>query len=322
MSDLASQLSTDLPSLTFKFEHPLAKLTYFKLGGPAEAFIESASLSEIQQLVQYCRQHDLPLTVLGGASNVVVADAGIRGIVLRITHQAVSIEPHQHGARVKCGAGQKTALLVRQTVDAGLTGLEYFLGVPGSVGGAVFNNSHYLQHLLGEYVTRVLVVTPDGTTQWVSQKDTEFGYDTSRFHTSGEIIFEVEFDLPSGDADVSRELIKTATRKRASTQPLGEPSSGCIFQNVPNSPQLQAQFPQFADQPFVPGGFLIDQAGLKGESRGGISVSTVHAAFFVNNGSGTAAQVKELVEHVKQTVKQKFQVELQEEVFYLGSHTS
>lgn len=313
MTDWRLAFQEAFPNLDCKLDWPLKQQTYFKLGGSAELFCQVSNLSDLQNLRGYVSKHDLKLTILGGASNVVVGDEGVTGLVIQLTNQDVTVA----AGTVVVGAGQKTALLVRKTLDANLTGLEYFLGVPGTVGGAILNNAHYLDHLISEYVIRVQVVTLTGEVMWLSKADCYFGYDTSRFQTSGEIIWQVEFELPVGDKLNSEALVKQAIEYRAATQPLGLPSSGCIFQNVPNTPELKLLFPEFSQRDFVPGGFLIDQAGLKGARIGDLEVSSKHAAFMINHGAGTAADLKLLIELVKQTVKAKFGVELHEEVFYI-----
>ncbi|PIR59111.1 MAG: UDP-N-acetylenolpyruvoylglucosamine reductase [Candidatus Pacebacteria bacterium CG10_big_fil_rev_8_21_14_0_10_56_10] len=349
---LAQQLSSHLPGITFQPEVPLAPMTYFKIGGPAEAFAKINQPDRLPTLSAYCAQQQIPLTVLGGASNVIVADQGVRGLIIRLTNDEVSLsdsptgstltapspkagqptgpapspatdaEPspttRQPSKQLTAGAGARTALLVKAAIDAGLTGLEQFLGVPGTVGGAIYNNAHYLQNLIGRHIRRVQVVTTDHRLSWLWHDDCRFGYDSSRFQTSREIIVRAEFELAMGNRQRSEQLIAAATRYRAQTQPLGEPSSGCIFQNVKLTPQLAAEFPQFTSQGFVPSGYLIDQAGLKGTTVGGVTVSPKHAAFFINSGGGTARDAKQLVALVKAKVKTKFGVELQEEVFYLG----
>jgi UDP-N-acetylmuramate dehydrogenase len=315
LQDLQSQL----PSITWQSNYPLAEKTYFKLGGPAEIFGLVSTIDELAQLRHICTATQTPLTVLGGASNIIVADEGIAGVVVQLNHTAVTLVDKQETYGIlRAGAGVKSALLVKQAIDAGLAGLEYFLGVPGTLGGAVYNNAHYLQHLIGEFITQVQVVTSEGEIVWLPAAECDFAYDHSRFQTSDEVIFEVEFQLPLGDKATSQALIVESTRYRAATQPLGEPSSGCIFQNVPNTPELKAMFPQFAESAFVSGGFLIDQAGLKGTQVGGVEVSHKHAAFIINNGTGTARDVQSLIQVVKERVKEKFGVELQEEVFYVS----
>jgi UDP-N-acetylmuramate dehydrogenase len=314
-TSLQHLLNQAFPDLPFRWQYPLAQQTYFKLGGPAEAYLELADKQTIIDVVGYCRKNKLPLTIFGGASNVIVADKGIAGLVLKLTNDQVTIE----GTKVTAGAGIKTALLVRKAVDHSLTGLEYFLGVPGNLGGAVFNNAHYLQHLIGEFITRVEVINEDGTTSWLSHDECDFSYDHSRFQKTKEIILTVEFELQPGKIEDSQALIKEATVYRAMTQPLGEPSSGCIFQNVPVTPELATRFPQYQGKKLIGGGFLIDQAGLKGAHEGDIEVSHKHAAFFVNKGTGTATQTKKLIARVQARVKELFGVQLQTEVFFLGN---
>jgi UDP-N-acetylmuramate dehydrogenase len=314
MTTLQTAIQQDLPELKFEFDKPLRERTYFKIGGPAEVWLETADSQQLCQAVAWCHAHDCPVTLLGGASNTIVND---QGLVLHLPATPVDTSRANEGL-VVVGAGTLTPLAVRESVTAGLTGLEYFMGVPGTIGGAVYNNAHYLTHLIGQYVKNVTVITKKGELKTLPQAECDFAYDHSRFHSSGEIIFSVEFELAKGDAATSQTLIKEATLYRAKTQPLGEPSSGCIFRNAPNTPELQKLFPQFAERSHVPGGFLIDQAGLKGAKEGDIEVSQIHAAFFVNKGQGTTQDVKKLIARVKTTVRERFGVELQEEVFYLG----
>ena len=312
--DLKQQLTSQFPWFEWKFNYPLNERTYFKLGGPAEAYIELSKKEDVSALVKFCNEHSIRLTMLGGASNVIVADEGVSGVILHLTNDDVV---EIAAGIVQIGAGIKTALAVKKTVDLGYTGLEYFLGVPGTLGGATYNNAHYLQDLVGEHIHRVEVIDEQGNARWLTHQECEFAYDYSKFHNTRDVIFTVEFKLQKGNPEQSMQLIREATEYRARTQPLGLPSSGCIFQNTPNTPKLQKLFPQFAQRSHVPGGFLIDQAGLKNERVGDIEVSDKHAAFMINRGQGTAAQLKELVTKVKQRVKDQFGVELREEVFYL-----
>lgn len=319
MTDTQRLLTTAFPQESFELDKPLAPLTYFKIGGPAEAFLKITSEDQLNKIIQYTTANNIRITILGGASNVLVSDKGVSGLVLQITANEVSNTDQTVGGKtiVTAQAGVKTALLVSQTVQLGFTGLEFFLGVPGTLGGAVYNNAHYLHELIDSYIHRVYAIARDGTSRWYSHEECEFAYEHSRFQHSKEVIWLVEFALEPGNKAASQELIKEATQYRANTQPLGIPSSGCIFQNVPNTPELRSQFPQFAKKSHVPGGFLIDQAGLKNTRQGNIVVSEKHAAWMINEGAGTAEDVKALIAQVKKTVAEKFGVELQEEVFFL-----
>lgn len=319
MTSAAHQLATAFPNSAFQEQFPLSQVTYFKLGGPAEVFVDATSGEELQQFIRFCRNNQIPWRVIGGASNVIAPDEGLAGLTIRAANETYELvnDATKSRAIVRVGAGFRTALFVRKTIEDGLAGLEFFLGVPGRIGGAVYNNAHYLSDLIGDHIARVKVLTPENEFIWLEADECEFGYDSSRFQQTGEVIVEVEFSLSGGDKDESMKKVEEATRYRATTQPLGEPSSGCIFQNTPNSAHLRELFPQFAEKNYVSGGFLIDQAGLKGAREGGIEVSHKHAAFFVNKGDGTASQVQALIERVKAEVLAKFGVELHEEVFYL-----
>lgn len=319
MTDYQTQLTQQFPNLELKLDFPIQNQTYFKLGGPAEIYLETSDQTQLATVLKFCHHQSIPVTFLGGASNTIVSDQGIAGLVISLTHNIFEVTNQEIAGKmlITVGAGLKTALMVRKSVDAGFKGLEYFLGVPGTVGGAVYNNAHYLQSLIGDHIYQVTVISAQGKIRTLSHQDCDFRYDYSVFQTTSDLIYEVTFQLEPGNKAESLQLIKEATQYRAKTQPLGEPSSGCIFQNVPNSDHLRQLFPQFEDKPFVPGGFLIDQAGLKGAAKGDIEVSHKHAAFFVNKGHGTAQDVKQLIDHVTKTVQTKFEVALQPEVFFL-----
>lgn len=322
MTDLQKQLAKAFPAENFEFDKPLAPLTYFKIGGPAEVFLEITSENQAQKILDFAHENQVRITILGGASNVIISDKGLRGIVLNI--KADSVQKLQkidqqidNKTIVEAESGIKTALLVSKTVALGLQGLEYFLGVPGTLGGAVYNNSHYLGQLIGDHIDQVYVLKPGSEGYWLSHEECDFAYDHSRFHSTNELIWKTHFALLPGNRDESNQKIAEATRYRATTQPLGIPSSGCIFQNVPNTPELQERFEQFADKSHVPGGFLIDKAGLKGKRVGSIEVSDKHAAWMINLGDGKSEDVRKLIDLVKSEVNTKFGVNLKEEVFFL-----
>jgi UDP-N-acetylmuramate dehydrogenase len=319
MTELQTRIHERFPELPLQFDVELAPLTYFKIGGPAEVLVDPKIREDLIKIVQFCRTEQVKLTVLGGASNVIVSTEGLRGVVIRTSNEEYAVLPEIVGEKqlVRAGAGFKTALFVRKTIDDGFGGLEYFLGVPGKLSGAIFNNAHYLSDLVGEHIHRVEVVTSTGEVKWLSHEECKFGYDSSVFHGSGDIIIQAEFLLGKGDKTQSMELVKEATIYRAKTQPLGEPSSGCYFQNASNTESLKERFPQFAERRECPSAFLIDQAGLKGTKVGGIKISEKHAAFFINTGSGTSQEVEELARIVKQRVQELYGVELKEEVFLL-----
>jgi UDP-N-acetylmuramate dehydrogenase len=303
-----------------KFDFVLAPLTYMKIGGPAEVFVELNSTQDIIEVISFCNEQKIKITVLGGSSNIIVSSQGLSGVVLSLNNQDYQVltqELTDGRSVVRVGTGFRTGLFVRKTVDDGLKGLEYFLGVPGKLGGAIYNNAHYLSDLIGSHIYRVQVVHPDGQTEWLTQAKCQFAYDYSIFHERKDVLIEAEFALFPGNKEESMKLIREATLYRAETQPLGEPSSGCYFRNTPNTSVLQERYPQYQTRKEFPAAFLIDQAGLKGKKVGGVSVSHKHAAFFINDGTGTSEDVRQLAKIVKESVNQQFGVQLAEEVFFL-----
>lgn len=314
MTNTQQLIQDNLAHLNPRFDYDLTAQAYFKIGGPAEVYFELDQVAEVQQLVKFCAQKEIKFTVIGGASNILIDDQGIVGVVLRITADELD---QIDKTKFRVSAGIKMSSLVQQSVQMKMTGLEFFLGVPGYLGGAVYNNAHYLQDLIGEHIYQVEIVTRSGELKSISHIDCKFAYDSSIFQQTKDIIWSVVFELKKGDKDKSAQLIKQATEYRAKTQPLGLPSSGCIFQNIPNTDRLKKMFPMFAEKDFLPGGFVIDQAGLKNKHVGDIYVSDIHAAFLVNKGRGSSKEVLEMIDLVKSTVKQKFEIDLKEEIFYL-----
>lgn len=330
-----SLLTTQFPNLPWQSELSLAPSTYMKIGGPAEVAWEAYDLNTFIEVIRFCWDRRIELTILGGASNVLIDDAGLRGLVIlnRCSQQEVLpaaaarelLPVPLHGVVVDelsyllCESGQKTSLLVGFSVQNGLTGLEPFLGVPGTLGGAIFNNSHYTQELIGNFVVAVEILDTQGNRVWLSQSECDFGYDMSRFHQSGEVVLRVMFGLAQGEKATSQQKIAEATVKRATTQPLGTANSGCMFRNVEVPVERQSEY---NGQSHLSAGWLIDQAGLKGLQVGGAVVSDKHANFVVNTGTATAADVRELVKQIQQKIAEQHGVELVPEVFFLGTSSA
>ncbi len=320
MTQTQQLLTKTFPDLPWECNKPLAPLTYAKIGGPAEVYIELSNPQETAQVIEFCYRNLLSWTALGGASNVIIDDDGLPGLVLRycddtVIDKKIAINPNLH--LVYIPSGTKTALAVAQTVKLGYSGLEYFLGVPGTIGGAIYNNAHYLSDLIDKHIHRVHALTKEGKEEWFTKAECAFAYEESRFQHKRELILGAEFALERGNQSVSQAKIAEATTYRAKTQPLGIPSSGCMFRNPSNTPSLQKKFPEHADRQFIPAGFLIEQAGLKGKRIGNIEVSQKHAAWLINTGDGTSADVRALVQLIKNRIHSLYGVELHEEVFFL-----
>ena len=288
---------------------PLAPFTTFKVGGPADWLVTLKNAEEVRSVVQLTQEHGVPLSVLGGGSNVLVSDAGVRGVVVRVHGGEVrTIGP----SAVRADAGVTINGLVRWTINRGISGLEAWAGTPGTVGGAVFGNAHFQGRLISELVERVMLVTADGALADVPAAEMEFGYDYSRLHRTREVVLSADFRTGSGEAAALRDVARQSLAFRKRTQPLEAASAGCIFQNPdPARETVPAGIPASA-------GALVDRAGLKGAAEGKARVSLTHANFIVNEGGATAADIVRLVERCRREVGAQFGVTLRDEIVRLG----
>jgi len=257
----------------FRERVPLAPFTTFKVGGPAEWFLETKTSDEIVDALRIARTHGERVTLLGGGSNVLIGDAGVRGLVIRT--RGGLIEQLDAG-RVRVDAATTINGLVRWTVQRGIAGLEVWAGTPGTVGGAIFGNAHFGGRLIGDLVESVRLSAPDGETRDLSRDEMEFGYDRSRLQKTGEVLLSAVFDVSTGDPSALRAVARESLAYRKKTQPLDTPSAGCIFQN-PERSVVPADIPASA-------GALVDRAGLMGAAHGDARVSTTHGNFIVNEG--------------------------------------
>jgi UDP-N-acetylmuramate dehydrogenase len=293
---------------------PLAPMTTFRVGGPADWFVETRSSDELLAALTAARAAGVPVTVLGGGSNVLVADAGVRGLVIRPRGGEVrQIDP----GRVRADAAVTINGLVRWTINHGCAGLEAWAGTPGTVGGAVFGNAHFSGRLIGELIAEVRLATRAGTTLDVAADAMAFEYDRSRLHDTGEILLSAVFIVAEGAQPAAlREAARASLAFRKRTQPLESPSAGCVFQNPqPGQDCVPDGLPWSA-------GALVDRAGMKGAAVGSARVSPTHGNFIVNQGGATAADIRELIARCKHAVREKFGVELREEIVYLGEFGS
>ena len=289
----------------------LAPFTTFKVGGPAEWLLETTSSQEIVDALAIAHRTAIIVTILGGGSNVLVSDRGIKGLVLRTKGGRVD----QVGTdRIRADAATTINGLVRWTILRGIAGLEVWAGTPGTVGGAIFGNAHFGRRLIGELVETVRLASRDGSIRDLSRNEMEFGYDRSRLQKTGEVLLSAVFQTASGDPSALRAVARQSLAYRRQTQPLETPSAGCIFQN-PATTEVRADVPASA-------GALVDRAGLKGVSRGDARVSSAHANFIVNGGHATAADIRNLIEFCRARVLEKFGVRLKEEIVYVGDFDS
>ncbi len=307
--DIFQALAASVRPESVRHEEPLAPLTTFKVGGPAEWLVETRSADELMRVVAVARRFDLPLTILGGGSNLLVADKGVRGVVARVRGGEVR---RQEPNIVTADAGVTINGLVRWTITHGLAGLESWAGTPGTIGGAIYGNAHFGSAMIGDLVSRVTVAARDGSVYEIDGAEMEFGYDTSRLQRTREILLTADFVVTHGESSALRRTARESLAFRKHTQPLHMPSAGCIFQNPdPRRDRLPADVPYSA-------GALVDRAGLKGARIGGALVSPGHANFIVNDGGATAADIRALIERCRAAVFERFGVQLKEEIVCIG----
>lgn len=308
-SRIADRLREALGEGSVQSDAPLAPVTTFKVGGRADWLVQARTGDDIRRALEIAHEFALPVTVLGGGSNVLIADAGVRGLVIRIHGGEVS---RVDASRIRADGGVTINGLVRWTISHGVAGLEAWAGTPGTVGGAIHGNAHFRGRLISELIESVTLVALDGRTMNVPAADMEFGYDYSRLHRTHEVVVSADFRVAEANPDVLRATARESLAFRKRTQPLESASAGCIFQNPdPARDAVPDGIPWSA-------GALVDRAGLKDARAGHARVSTTHANFIVNEGGASAGDIRGLVERCKRDVRSRFGVTLREEIVYLG----
>ena len=309
MRDLDAQLRAAFGDERVKRDAPLAPLTTFRLGGTADWLVEVHGAERVRKALTLACEAGVPATILGGGSNVLVADDGVRGLVLRVHGGDVS---RVDDRIIRADAGVTINGLVRWTINRGVAGLEAWAGTPGTVGGAIHGNAHFQRRNIGDLVRMVTLASLDGTIADVAASKLEFGYDYCRIQRTGEVVISADFVVSHGEPAALRAVARESLAFRKRTQPLESASAGCIFQNPdPARDRVPDGIPPSA-------GALVDRAGLKGAREGAARVSTTHANFIVNEGGATARDVRALVERCKSEVQRQFGVALREEIVYLG----
>lgn len=297
----------------FRSDYPLAPLTTLGLGGPADWFIEASGEEELLEAVSAAWKGGLPVTVLGGGSNVLVSDGGVRGLVVRVRGGAA----RQVGdGTVRAFAGMTLNGLVRWSIQRGLAGLEAWAGTPGTVGGAIHGNAHFGGRELGELVTGLRVLGDAGQVETFHADSVEFGPGGAAFTGRGRILLTADFRVQPGDPAALRRRARASLAFRKRTQPLSVPSAGCAFRNPdPEAVCLPPDVPCAA-------GALLDRAGMKGVRVGGARVSEVHANFLTAGPGATAADVHRLLGLCQAAVKAAFGVKLVPELVLVGDFPS
>ena len=289
-----------IPKERILFEEPMSKHTTFKVGGNAECMIQIEEEEELIKLVPYLNQIGQEYFILGNGSNLLVGDKGYRGIIIRLGDGMNKIQIENERISVQAGALLSTVALAAR--DAELTGIEFAVGIPGSVGGGIVMNAGAYDGEMKQITESVKVMDKEGKILILDNDTMEFGYRTSIIKNRPFIVLEVVLRLQAGNKEEIREKMDELMEKRRSKQPIGFPSAGSTFKRPEG---------YFA-------GKLIMDAGMRGYSIGGARVSDKHCGFIINTGTATAADIKEVIEEVQERVKERFQVTLEPEVVFLG----
>jgi UDP-N-acetylenolpyruvoylglucosamine reductase len=284
-------------------DEPLARFTTMRVGGPADLFATAHNAFELRALVRFARTRELPHLVLGRGSDMVIADAGVRGLVIQVRAEGSRID----GTRYTAESGVQMARAATETQHAGLTGLEFGLAIPGTVGGAVWANAGAHEADVAGVLESARLLAADGAEAVVPVTELAFGYRDSRLKHGApdaprELVIEATFRLALADPDTIKARLDEIRRWRQAHQPIGLPSAGSVFRNPPGDSA----------------GRLIEAAGLKGLRIGGAVVSEKHANFILNDQKGSAADVRRLAERVQAEVEARHGVHLQFEVEFLG----
>jgi len=282
-------------------KEPLATRTSFGIGGPADFFVELARNESIEKVLDGCQEREIPCLLLGAGTHLLIADAGIEGLVVRI----VTREHHIEGTRIRAAAGLKMMRLARIAADADLIGFEFAIGVPGTVGGAVYQNAGCWGKELREVLLEACGYVPGKGKQKWTPSDLKFGYRTSALRDGalkGALVVDATIQLTRGDGGAAKTLMAKLTSERNETQPIKTKNCGSVFKNPKGDSA----------------GRLVQAAGLKGTREGAAVISNLHGNFIVNEGGATAADVARLIERARAEVRRRFNVELEPEVEQVG----
>ncbi len=294
-----ANLMNEFPDIEIKQDEPLMNYTYTKTGGPADWLAFPETIDQVKELVDYVREHEMGLTVLGNASNLIVGDGGIDDLTIILT-RLNKIEVHDN--KVTAQAGASYIATTEAARDSELTGLEFAAGIPGSIGGAVFMNAGAYGGETKNVVSEATVMLPDGTIKHFTNEELDFGYRHSSIQDNNGVVLDATFALEPGKYADIKARMDDLNERREAKQPLDLPSCGSVFKRPEG---------YYA-------GKLIHDAGLQGYTSGGAQVSTKHAGFIVNIDHGTAADYVNVIHHVQKTVKEKFGVDLETEVRIIG----
>lgn len=280
---------------------PMSSHTTYRIGGPARWFVRVDSLRALTRLLDTCAERRISWAIVGRGSNLLVSDGGFNGVVVTLGRDFRTFRVHEDGVSMSAGTGVLLSAVVQEAFKRSLAGLEFAVGTPGNMGGALRMNAGSAEDFIGSRVSSVTVYTPGQGMRKLQAGDVRWGYRTTSF-APDDVLLECELSLKEADPFFIRGKMEANLKRRKATQPLDMPSCGSVFRNPPGNSAAK----------------LIDQAGCKGLRCGGAEVSRKHANFIVNTGGATAVDVRQLIEIVKERVLEAHGTQLTTEVRFLG----
>lgn len=291
-----------IPENKILYQEPMKKHTTFKIGGPAECLIKIDKLEELKKVLEVANQNNIPITIIGNGSNVLVSERGISGITLMIKLEKIEIQTEKGAIQITVGAGEKLGKLSQICLQNEITGLEELSGIPGTIGGAVRMNAGAHGREMKDIIKTVKCIDYQGKEKEFTNQELEFEYRSSIFKKEKYIITEVTLALEKGKKEEIKAKMDEYATYRKEKQPIEYPSAGSTFKRGNNF--ITAK--------------LIDEAGLKGYAIGDAEVSTKHSGFIINKGHATADEVLALVKYIKATVYKKFEKKIELEIEVIG----
>lgn len=284
------------------FDEPMKKHTSFKIGGNADYFIKVNSKEELILAIKYAKEKEIPITIIGNGSNLLVKDKGIRGLVIKIDIQNLKIEKLENQAVVTVGAGYKMMPLAIKLMNEEISGFEELSGIPGTIGGAIYMNAGAYGKEIRDLILSTRCIDLEGNIFELSNEEQKFNYRDSIFNKKDYIVLETTLKLKYGKKQEINNKMKEYLNQRKEKQPLEYPTAGSSFKRKDGI--ITAK--------------LIDECGLKGYKIGGAKISEKHAGFIINYDNATAKDVLDLIKYVKEKVYEKYGIKIEEEVKIIG----
>lgn len=284
------------------YKEPMKKHTTFKIGGPAECLIKIDNIEDLKEILKFTNQNNIPITIIGNGSNLLVLDNGIPGITLMIKIEKIDIQEKNKVIQINVGAGEKLGKIAQMCLQKEISGLEELSGIPGTIGGAVKMNAGAHGKEMKDVIKTVKCLDYKGNEKEFTKQELELEYRSSIFKREKYIITEVNLELQKGKKEKIKARMEEYSKYRKEKQPIEYPSAGSTFKRGTDFVTAK----------------LIDEAGLKGYTIGDAQVSTKHSGFVINKGNATAKEVLELVEYIKEKVSEKFNKKIELEIEVIG----